>query len=64
MINSTHITLRVSPELRSNFRDRAIRYGRPSDVLREIIEAFTEGRLVIEPNPSKENLYVTRNPNK
>ncbi len=31
-------------------------YGKPSDVMREIVDAFIEGRLVIQPNPTKRNL--------
>lgn len=63
-MGTVHITLRVSPELRSQFRDKAVKFGRPSDVLREIIEAFNDGRLVIQPDQKRESLYVTGNPNK
>jgi hypothetical protein len=39
---------------------KVVKYGKPSDVLREIIEAFLDDRLVIQPNPRKESLYVNR----
>lgn len=56
----THITLRVSQRVRTAFIRKADRYGKPSDVLRELIEAFLDDRLVIQPNVKKESLYVTR----
>jgi len=56
----THMTLRVNQRVRTAFNRKAERYGKPSDVLRELIEAFLDDRLVIQPNPRKESLYVPR----
>jgi hypothetical protein len=56
----THMTLRVTGRVRTAFNRKAERYGKPSDVLRELIEAFLDDRLVIKPNPRKESLYVPR----
>ena len=56
----THMTLRVTQRVRIAFNRKAERYGKPSDVLRELIEAFLDDRLVIQPNPRKESLYVPR----
>ena len=56
----THMTFRVTHRVRTAFNRKAERYGKPSDVLRELIEAFLDDRLVIQPNPRKESLYVTR----
>ena len=56
----THMTVRVAARVRSAFHRKAERYGRPSDVLRELIEAFLDDRLVIQPTPRKESLYVPR----
>jgi hypothetical protein len=56
----THMTFRVSQRVRTAFHRKAERYGKPSDVLRELIEAFLDDRLVIQPNPRKESLYVPR----
>lgn len=56
----THMTLRVAARVRTAFNRKAERYGKPSDVLRELIEAFLDDRLVIQPNPRKESLYVPR----
>ena len=56
----THMTLRVASRVRTAFNRKAERYGKPSDVLRELIEAFLDDRLVIQPNPRKESLYVPR----
>jgi hypothetical protein len=59
----TYITIRVNKTTHQNFMDRANKYGKPSDVLREIIDAFIDDRLVMYPNPSKESLYVVRTEN-
>lgn len=56
----THMTLRVTHRVRTAFNRKAERYGKPADVLRELIEAFLDDRLVIQPNPRKESLYVPR----
>lgn len=52
----TFITMRVPTPLRDQVHERAQRYGKTSDVLREILEAFVEDRLVIK-KPVKETLY-------
>ncbi len=56
----TYITIRVNKETHKEFMGKVVKYGKPSDVLREIIEAFLDDRLVIQPNPRKESLYVNR----
>lgn len=48
-IRNAWITFRVPIELRKEFHNKAEKYGRPSDVLREIVEAFVEDRLTIQP---------------
>lgn len=55
-----YLTLRVTQQVRTKFMRKAERYGKPSDVMRELIEAFLDERLVIRPNPRKESLYVAR----
>ena len=58
---SSYITVRVTTDVRSRFHDKAESMGtNPSEVLRELIDAFIDDRLVIQPNPKKESLYVTR----
>jgi len=58
---SSHLTVRVTDRVRTKFHIKASKYGQPSAVLREIIEAFIEDRLTIQPPVNrKENLYVTR----
>jgi Arc/MetJ-type ribon-helix-helix transcriptional regulator len=57
--NSTFISVRVTPDLHQEFHDKASRYGSSSEVLREIVKAFIEDRLVIKkPVTVKESLYV------
>ena len=59
---SVFLTVRVPPGTRTKFHAKAKRYGSPSDVIRELIEAFLEDRLTINPPVNrKESLYVTGN---
>ena len=45
------IWLRASPEMKREFVAKAERNGRsPSDVLRELITAWIDGRIVIQPH--------------
>lgn len=56
-----YLTVRVNQQLRQKFQRKAERYGQPSNVMRELIEAFIEDRLTIVPPVNrKESLYVTR----
>ena len=55
-----YMTLRVTQRVRTAFHRKAERFGKSSDVMRELIEAFLDDRLVIKPNPRKESLYVPR----
>jgi hypothetical protein len=58
---SAFLTVRVTGGMHSKFHAKAWKYGKPSDVLREIIEAFLDDRLTITPPVTrKESLYVTR----
>jgi len=53
----------VSDKTRTKFHAKARKFGTPSEVLRELVDAFIEDRVTIQPpvtgNP-KEKLYVTR----
>ena len=51
------ITVRVTPKFHTQFQRKVRAFGPPSAMLREILEAFVEGRLVIQPSPTKRNLY-------
>jgi predicted DNA-binding protein len=58
---SAFLTVRVPANMHMKFHIKAQRYGQPSAVLREIIEAFLDDRLSITPPVTrKESLYVTR----
>ncbi len=52
------VATRVTSAVHKKFHVKAKRYGKPSDVLREMIEAFVDDRLTVKPNPLKESLYV------
>jgi hypothetical protein len=54
------LTVRLTPLDHKAFHRKADKYGKPSDVLREIVQAFNSDRLVIQPPViEKESLYVT-----
>lgn len=60
---SAYLTVRVSDKTRLKFHAKAKKFGTPSEVLRELVDAFIEDRVTIQPpvtgNP-KEKLYVPR----
>jgi len=62
---TTFLTVRLQQQTHHAFRDKAIRYGGVSEVLRELVEAFIEDRLTVIPpvTPKKESLYVARSEN-
>lgn len=51
-----HIYLRVPKALKAKFKKTCSQYGSPSAVHRQLIEAFTEGRVTIRPDPNKPKL--------
>lgn len=60
---SAFMTVRVTDATRANFHAKAQTIGKPSEVHREIVEAFVEDRLTIQPPVNRnplEKLYVTR----
>lgn len=58
---SEAIYLRVTPETKRRFSEVASRFGTPSEVLRELVNAFIEGRVtVMPPTEQKESLYAPR----
>lgn len=58
---SPTLSVRCSDALYKAFRTKATRFGGQSEVLRELIAAFVEDRLTIQPPKTlKESLYVTR----
>lgn len=63
---SAYLTVRVSGKTHTKFHDKAKKFGTPSEVLRELVDAFIEDRVTIQPpvtgNP-KEKLYVPRSEN-
>lgn len=60
-LKSKFLVVRVTDKTRTKFHTKAQKFGQPSDVLREIIQAFIDDRLIIQPPVTvKESLYVTR----
>lgn len=59
---STFLTVRLHQQIHQAFRAKAERFGGVSEVMRELVEAFIEDRVVIHPpvQPKKESLYVAR----
>jgi hypothetical protein len=59
-LESKFLVVRVTDKTRTKFHNKAQKYGQPSEVLREIIEAFNDDRLIVQPPVNvKESLYVT-----
>ena len=56
---------RVTDETKQRFAEVAARFDlTPSDVLRELVIGFIDGRVtIVPPTESKESLYVPRNEN-
>lgn len=59
---TTFLTVRLPQQTHIEFRAKAQRYGGVSEVLRELVTAFIEDRLTIQPPKQlkKESLYVPR----
>jgi hypothetical protein len=58
---SAYLTVRLPSRTRTKFLLRAKNYGTPSEVLRELVDAFVEERMTIQPPVTrKEKMYVTR----
>lgn len=57
--NDHHLTIRLTEVAHKEFSVKAKAYGGPSFVLRELIAAFNQNRLVIQPpvNQPAEGLY-------
>lgn len=54
------IATRVSDELRESFVQKASKFDAPSTVLRQLIEAFVENRLIISPPATKGTIFHDR----
>lgn len=59
---SSYFTVRVTDVVRNRFHDKAAEMGtNPSEVLRELIDAFIEDRVTLKPSVNRnplEKLYV------
>jgi dihydroxyacid dehydratase/phosphogluconate dehydratase len=54
------IAVRLAPETRSAFINKSANYGGTSHVLRELVSAFVENRVTIEPPSLKGTIYEHR----
>ncbi len=53
------LATRVTPEDHKAFGSKAQKYGKPSDILRELVKAFTDDRMTIKPPvTSKEGFFT------
>lgn len=50
--------IRMTREAKDHLLAVATQYGDPSAILREVLQAFVEGRVTITPSPSQRSLYV------
>ena len=61
---TAYLSVRLPDKTRTKFHAKAQRFGTPSEVLRELIDAFVEDRVTIQaPVTRKEKLYVPRSKN-
>jgi hypothetical protein len=51
------LTVRLNRKTADAFRTKAKEYGGTSEVMREIVEAFIDGRLTVQPNPNRKTLF-------
>jgi hypothetical protein len=58
---SKFLSVRLTPADHRAFFKKSERYGNPSDLLREIVQAFIEDRLVVNPpaTPKKVIYHVS-----
>ena len=55
------LSVRLTPQDHRTFFRKSKRYGKPSDLLRELVQAFNDDRLTVRPPVNtKESLYVPR----
>lgn len=54
---SKFLTIRLTPQEHKAFTVKTKVYGGPTFVLRELVNAFTDERVTVTPNPEKRSLY-------
>lgn len=54
---SKFLTIRLTPQEHKAFTVKTKVYGGPTFVLRELVNAFTDERVTVIPNPEKRSLY-------
>ena len=54
------LTVRVTNDQYKQFCEKALKIGKPSEVLREIVDAFIENRIQVKPPATRKlgELYV------
>lgn len=60
---SSYLSVRVTDKTHQKFHTKASKLGSPSDVLRELIDAFIEDRVKLQPPVNRnplEKMYVPR----
>lgn len=58
---TTLVNFRISESKKQEFYNKAQRFGGPSSLLREFVDAFIEDRLTMELSKERNEIYVTRN---
>jgi hypothetical protein len=57
---SNTVAVRLAPSLSRTFTSMSAKYGGRSEVMRELILAFTENRLTIQPPKLENSIYDLR----
>ena len=51
------LTVRLAQDTAAQFRSKAKEYGGTSEVMREIVDAFIDDRLTVQPNPNRKTIF-------
>jgi len=52
------LTVRIDKDTADAFRIKAKEFGGTSEVLRAIVEAFNDNRLIVAPDPSRKTIFT------
>jgi hypothetical protein len=58
---AAYLTVRVTADTRNKFHTKAQKYSTPSGVLRDLVDAFIDERVIVSPpsnHVTKESIYA------
>ena len=51
------LTVRIDKDTAEAFRTKAKEFGGTSEVLREVVTAFIDDRMTVQPNPNRKTIF-------